>query len=76
MQSHRFRDLVEGGSEQQSAPAGPPSSGFMACPILMAQAMLGGQPGWQLAIYQLAFEQAKAAQKPSQSLRDLMPSLN
>jgi hypothetical protein len=76
MQAHRFRDLVEGDSGQQASVPAIQSNGFMACPFLTAQAQQGNQPSWQLAIYQLAFEQARAAQKPAQSLRFLLPSVN
>jgi hypothetical protein len=76
MQAHRFRDLVEGDSNLQISAPTPQANGFMACPILIAQALQGGVPLWQVAIYQLAFEQAQAAQKSAQAQRALLPSLN
>jgi hypothetical protein len=76
MQAHRFRDLVEDSPGQQSPAPTVQSNAFMACPILMAQAQCGGLAFWQIAVYQLAFEKAQAAQRPAQSLRNLLPSLN
>ncbi|CAN5203609.1 hypothetical protein BH10PLA2_BH10PLA2_06440 [soil metagenome] len=76
MQAHRFRDLVESTTTQQSPSPTVQSNAFMACPILMAQAQCGGLAFWQIAVYQLAFEQAQAAQKSAQPLRNLLPSLN
>jgi hypothetical protein len=76
MQAHRFRELVDGKPLMDASVPPVQSSGFMACPLLIAQAMQGGIPLWQMAIYQLAFEQAQAAQQPPHSHRDLLPSLN
>jgi hypothetical protein len=76
MQAHRFRDLVEGTSIQNPASQPVQPTGFVACPIVLMQAMPGGLQFWQMAVYQLAFEQARAAQQPAQSRKDLLPSLN
>ncbi len=76
MQAHRFRELVDGKPHMDSSVPPVQPNGFMACPILIAQAMQGGIPLWQVAIYQMAFEQAQAAQQQPHSYRDLLPSLN
>ena len=76
MHAHRFRDLVEGTPMQQPPSPTPSPSAFMACPIMLLQTLQGGLQCWQLAVYQMAFEQARAAQQPAQTLRDLQPSLN
>ena len=76
MQAHRFRELVEGIPTQQFPPQPAQPNGFMACPMMLMQAMSGGLQFWQIAVYQLAFEQAQAEQQPAQSRRDLLPSLN
>jgi hypothetical protein len=76
MQAHRFRDLVEGTPMQHPASQPAQPNAFMACPIVLIQTMSGGLQHWQMAVYQLAFEQAQAAQKPAQSRQDLLPSLN
>jgi hypothetical protein len=76
MQAHRFRDLIEGNSMEQNPPQMVQPNAFMACPSALLHTMPGGLQCWQLAVYQLAFEQAQAAQMPPQSRRDLLPSLN
>jgi hypothetical protein len=76
MHAHRFRDLVEGTPMQQPAAQTPQPCAFMACPVILMQTLPGGLQCWQMAVYQLAFEQAQAAQQPAQSRRDLQPSLN
>ncbi len=76
MQAHRFRDLIDGLPTQQSAPQMVQPNAFMACPFGLMQTMPGGMQCWQMAVYQLAFEQAQAAQQPAQSPRNLLPSWN
>jgi hypothetical protein len=76
MHAHRFRDLVEGTPMQQPQVPTPSPCAFMACPVMLMQTLPGGLQCWQMAVYQLAFEQAQAAQQPAQSRRDLQPSLN
>ena len=75
MHAHRFRDLLQENAMPDSTQSSQPL-GFMACPVVLMQAIPGGLQFWQLAVYQLAFEQAQAAQQPTQKRRDFSPSMN
>jgi hypothetical protein len=76
MQAHRFRDLIEGNPMQQPPTPTPQPCAFMACPVMLMQTIPGGFQFWQMAVYQLAFEQAQAEQQPAQLRLELLPSLN
>jgi hypothetical protein len=58
-----------------SAPAMTPD-GFMVCPLALVQGQSPVQQSWQSALYQLAFEQAQAALRPSLPERDLLAVWN
>jgi hypothetical protein len=54
-----------------SALAAVPSNAFMAYPLVLCPAFGGMQPGWQQALYQIAFERAQAAvRRPTLFERD------
>lgn len=73
MAQHRFRHLVE---EQFRIPSPPPAQiqpgSFVVCPMVLMQGLTLGQQLCQMAIYQLAFEQAQADLRPSWPERDLL----
>ncbi len=60
---------------QPPAPAIAPGS-FMVCPITLAQSMTVTQLFWQMAIYQLAFEQAQASSRSTLPQRHLLTVWN
>jgi hypothetical protein len=45
---------------------------FVVCPLAIIQGLTGAQQLWQLAVYQLAFQQAQAMARPSIVERDLL----
>jgi hypothetical protein len=70
MHRHRFREHLE----TPAQPAAPviQTGAFMVCPLMLVQ----GAPSFQLAIYQMAFEQAQAAVQAQRAELALVPSLN
>ncbi len=60
---------------QPAAPAIAPGS-FMVCPIVLAQTMTLAHQFWQMAIYQVAFEQAQASMRSALPDRRLLTVWN
>ena len=72
MQTHRFRDYFESYPlPRPSAPAVTTGT-FIVCPPALVQGLPFAQQCWAWAVYQLAFEQARAATQPSLVERDLL----
>jgi hypothetical protein len=49
---------------------------FMVCPVVLLSGQSLAQLNWQTALYQLAFEQAQATERPSLPERDLLAVWN
>jgi hypothetical protein len=76
MASHRFRLHVNGYLlPEPPAPTITPGH-FVACPAAFIQGLSAQQLLWQQMVYQLAFEQAQAALRPSLLERDLLAAWN
>ena len=58
-----------------AAPSMTPNS-FMVCPVVLLSGQSLAQLNWQTALYQLAFEQAQATERPSLPERDLLAVWN
>jgi hypothetical protein len=74
--SHRFPNVNATSMLQPSLPSGMAVGGFMMCPIFIIQNLWGMQQGWHSTLYQVAFEQALAASRPSLPERDLLAVWN
>ena len=76
MNSRRIPGLAE--ENRLIKPAALPMTpeGFMVCPLALVQGQSPAQQSWQSALYQLAFEQAQAALRPSLPERDLLAVWN
>jgi hypothetical protein len=64
MHTHRFRQQTAEGSLGRMPSAQAPASGFVVCPLAL-QRPAGAALLWQQQLYQLAFERAQAAARPS-----------
>jgi hypothetical protein len=65
MHHHRFRDQPGfAPSSTVTAPAAAADS-FLVCPVVLLQGWMGQPCPWQ-AVYQVAFERARAVLSPSQ----------
>jgi hypothetical protein len=71
-----FRNINVPSSLQLPLPSGVAQAGFMMCPIYLIQNLWGMQQDCHSALYQLAFEQALAASRPSLPERDLLAVWN
>jgi hypothetical protein len=75
MNHHRIPELKEP-YRLPSATASITPGAFIACPLVLLQSMPVAQQCWQSSLYQLAFEQAQAALRPSLPERDLLAVWN
>jgi hypothetical protein len=72
MATNRFLDQLNQRDDSTFAPAGLSVAGFMVCPLALCPGFAGPQAAWQQQLYQVAFEQARAAaHRPTRLERDL-----
>lgn len=72
MGQHRFQaHLWEDRLPQPPSPSPLPGS-FVLCPMVLCQGFFPAQLPWQWQLYQAAFEQAQAVNRPSLPERDLL----
>lgn len=64
MQPHRFREQAAEWSLGRAVTAKAPASGFVVCPLALQRPVVAPS-WWQQQLYQLAFERAQAAARPS-----------
>lgn len=78
MPHNRLPQMIEEPSYRLPRPQVPAmtSLGFMACPLALLQGLSLAQQALQLAIYQMAFQQAQLINQPSILERDLLAVWN
>ena len=76
MHHHRFRDQMDTPELPLSSQPVHMPGAFVVCPLPLQQALSLEQRLYQIAIYQLAFEQARAAARPSWVERDVLAAWN
>jgi hypothetical protein len=72
MSNSRLADYFREQMAPSQAQAIPAPGGFMVCPSVLIAGLNPVQQFWQNALYQIAFEQALAAARPSLPERDLL----
>jgi len=76
MDHHRFREQLAVPPLPPVAPPPVTPSGFIVCPGIVCQGLAGPQLPCVLGLYQLAFQQALAANQPSLPERAMAASWN
>jgi hypothetical protein len=73
---HRFRDQLATNHSPNPAAMPVGVTALVVCPLALMQWHSPAHQMWQNALYQMAFEQAMAANRPSWPERDLLAVWN
>lgn len=72
MQRHRFSHILNATQDKHQAGPIANTTGFVVFPLAGDRGWTGAPERWQQQVYQWAFEQAQAVNKPSWIERDLL----